>query len=70
MPATKTIQPDGSQADGVLIGLASTDKVGFHGATPVVRPVIAAAGSDAGTTQTLANSIRTILINNGLASAS
>lgn len=70
MASTKTIQPDGAQSDGILIGLSATDKVGFCGATPIVPATIAAAGSDAATTQALANSIRTILINLGLASAS
>lgn len=28
--------------DGVQLGLASTDKVGFYGATPVVQPAAAA----------------------------
>jgi hypothetical protein len=37
MPSQLIIQPDGNQSDGVLLGLAATDKVGLHGATPVVR---------------------------------
>ena len=41
--------------------------IGFFATTPIAKPTIAAAGTDAATTQTLANSIRTILINYGLA---
>lgn len=40
--------------------------VGFLGAAAVVRQTLSAAGSDAATTQTLANSIRTALLNYGL----
>lgn len=40
--------------------------VGFFGATPVGVQTVTAAGSDAATTQALANSIRTALINLGL----
>jgi hypothetical protein len=47
----------------------ATGTVGFFGTTPVVQPTVAAAGSDAATTQALANSIRTILIAYGLVKA-
>jgi hypothetical protein len=40
---------------------------GFFGATPVARPSLGAAASDPATTQTLANALRTALINLGLA---
>ena len=43
------------------------DKVGFLGATAIVRPTVAAAATDAATTQTLVNNIRTALLNLGLA---
>ena len=46
----------------------SSVKLGFLGAAPIARPAAAAAATDAATTQTLANSLRTILINLGLAS--
>jgi hypothetical protein len=41
--------------------------IGFLGAAAVVRQTLPAAAVDAATTQTLANSIRTALINLGLA---
>lgn len=52
----------------VLVGNVD-GKVGFFGATPIVEPTVAAAATDPATTQALANSIRTILINLGLAKA-
>lgn len=42
-------------------------QVGFFGAQPAKKQTIAATATDAATTQTLANSIRTILITFGLA---
>lgn len=44
----------------------SNPMVGFLGATAVLRQTIGAAATDAATTQTLANNIRTALINLGL----
>jgi hypothetical protein len=41
--------------------------IGFLGANAVVRQTVSAAATDAATTQTLANSLRTALINLGLA---
>jgi hypothetical protein len=41
--------------------------VGFNSTAPIAKPTAAAAATDAATTQTLANSLRTILINYGLA---
>lgn len=41
-------------------------RCGFFGATPVAQQSIAAAATDAATTQTLANSLRSALINLGL----
>lgn len=52
--------------DGTNMGQSATDKVGFYGITAVVQATIAAAGTDAGTTQTLANDLRTKLIALGL----
>lgn len=52
----------------VMVGSA-TGQVGFFGTAPISEQVIAAAGSDAATTQALANSIRTILLAYGLVSA-
>lgn len=52
-----------------LIGLKATDPIGFYGATPVTQATIAAAGTDAATTQALANDLRTKLIALGLVAA-
>jgi hypothetical protein len=52
--------------DGVVMGLDSTIPIGFYGATPVAQQTVSAAATDAGTTQTLANSLRTALIALGL----
>jgi len=49
-----------------LVGLKAADKIGFYGIAPVVQASIAAAGTDAATTQTLANDLRTKLIALGL----
>lgn len=55
---------------GALIGhmfeLTRDSKMGFFGATPVVKPSVGAAATDAATTQTLVNNLRTALINLGL----
>lgn len=47
----------------------SAPRIGFYNTTPVVQPTIAAAATDLATAITLVNSIRTILIQNGLAKA-
>jgi hypothetical protein len=52
--------------DGVCLGQSATDKISFYGATPVVQAATTAAGTDAATTQTLANAMRTVLRNLGL----
>jgi hypothetical protein len=51
---------------GLKIGTATTQKLGFFNATPVVRRTLAATATDAATTQTLANSLRQALIDLGL----
>lgn len=55
-------------AAGYKIGTAATQKVGFFGATPVVQPSGAAqaAATDAATVITLANAMRTALVNLGI----
>ena len=53
-------------AIAALVGLAATDKIGFYGATPVVQATIAANGTDAATTQTLANDLKAKLKSLGL----
>ncbi len=52
--------------DGTSFGQSATEKIGHYGVTPVVQASIAAAGTDAATTQTLANDLRTKLIALGL----
>ena len=52
--------------DGTYISTAAADKLGFYGATPVVQQASTAAGTDATTTQALANALRTALLNLGL----
>lgn len=56
--------------DGTCLGQSASDKISFYGATPVVQAAVTAAGTDATTTQALANAIRTLLINAGLMAAS
>jgi hypothetical protein len=51
---------------GMKIGTSTSQKLGFFNKTPVVQQTLAAAATDAATTQTLANSLRTALINLGL----
>lgn len=41
-----------------LVGLAAADPIGFYGTTPVAQQSIAANGTDAATTQTLANDLK------------
>ena len=49
-----------------LIGLKASDPIAFYGATPVTQASIAANGTDAATTQTLANDLKAKLIALGL----
>jgi len=53
--------------NGTRIATASTQKLGFFGATPVTQPTVAAAASDLNTVITLANSLRTLVRDLGLA---
>lgn len=55
-------------AAGYKIGTATSQKVGFFAATPVVQQASAnqAAATDATTVITLANALRTALVNLGL----
>lgn len=50
-----------------MMTLTRDGKIGFNGASPVTPPTLPAAATDAATTQALANSLRTTLINLGLA---
>ena len=52
--------------DGTRLGQSTSDKISFYGATPVAVQATAAAGTDAATTQTLANALRLALLNTGL----
>lgn len=53
--------------DGTALGQAAADKINFYGVlTPVIQQTATAAGTDAATTQALANATRTALINIGL----
>lgn len=49
-----------------LVGLKVSDPIGFYGVAPVAQAATAAAGTDAATTQVLANAMRTCLRNLGL----
>lgn len=51
---------------GLRIGTVATEKLGFYGKTPIVRPTVPAAATDPATTMALANSLRTALVNLGL----
>lgn len=45
--------------DGICFGQSATDKIGFYGlATPIAQQTAVANGTDAATTQTLANSLK------------
>jgi hypothetical protein len=59
-------QVSDNNPDGVSMGQSATDKISFYGATPLVRATIAANGTDAATTQTLANDIKAKLVALGL----
>lgn len=52
--------------NGMQFGNSINGKIGFLGVTPVVRQTIASAATDAATTQTLANSLRTAMLALGL----
>lgn len=52
--------------DGTVFGRSATEKISFYNATPVVQQATAAAGTDAATTQTLANALKLALDNLGL----
>mgnify|MGYP001563191402 CR=1 FL=1 len=51
--------------DGTSLAL-SGEKIHFFGGTAVAVQATAAAGTDAATTQTLANALRTMALNYGL----
>lgn len=45
-------------AIAALVGLATTDKISFYGVSAVAQQSIAANGTDAATTQALANDLK------------
>lgn len=58
-----------SGPDGTVLGLASTEKVGFYGATPVTRPSVTWPNTGTATTtlnETKVNRIMAALVNLGL----
>jgi hypothetical protein len=60
---------DAGTTTGLRIGNTATQKLGFYGATPVVRPTgTPAAATDPATTMALVNSLRASLIALGLIS--
>jgi len=52
--------------DGTTLGQDASDKISFYGATTVARQATAAAGTDAATTQALANALKLALDNLGI----
>lgn len=47
-----------ANSDGTRMGQSSTEKISFYGASPLAQQTIAANGTDAATTQTLANDLK------------
>jgi hypothetical protein len=48
-----------ANSDGTCLGQSTTDKIGFFGlATPIAQQSLAANGTDAATTQALANDLK------------
>ena len=57
-----TVRP----SDGTNFGYDATDKIGFHGATPVVQGAVIADATDAATALTRVNLVIARLRANGL----
>ncbi len=53
-------------SDGSIYGFNATDKIGFFGVTPIVRPAVSASSSSSATTITQLNLLITALGNLGL----
>ena len=47
-----------ANTSGTSLGQSATDTIAFYGATPLAQQTAAANGTDAATTQTLANSLK------------
>ncbi len=56
-------------SDGAIFGFNATDKLGFFGATAIVRPSVSASASSSATTITQLNLLITALGNLGLVTA-
>jgi hypothetical protein len=59
-------QISSNKPDGACLGKSATEKIAFYGVTPVVQQATAASGTDAATTQALANALKLALNNLGL----
>ncbi len=55
-----------NKPDGACFGLSATEKIAFYGAAPIVQGTSTATGTDAATTQALANSMKVYLEAAGL----
>jgi hypothetical protein len=53
-------------SQGTAHGQSATDKISFYGAAPVAQATLAANGTDAATTQALANDLKAKLQSLGL----
>ncbi len=53
-------------SDGSIYGFTATDKIGFFGVTPIVRPSVSASATSSATTITQLNLLITALGNLGL----
>ena len=56
--------------DGTVIGRVAAEKIGFHGATPVIQQTLVATGTNAATTQAAVNSVIALLQTYGLMASS
>lgn len=67
--ASDSESPTSNGSGGVLIGQSSTEKVGFYGTTPVVRPSVTWPNTGTATTtlnETKVNRIMAALVSLGL----
>lgn len=55
-----------ANGSGTGLGQSATDTISFYGATPVAQATLAANGTDAATTQALANDLKAKLKSLGL----
>ena len=60
---------DYGSPDGAQLGIAATDKIGFYGATPIVKPSVTWPNTGTATTtlnETKVNRLMVALVNLGL----